>query len=215
MHGSLAVLKPLLGAGLFCLAATPLDAEPGAPCRADSHLQKSYVVCEFDLTRYELKLFWKQPDGEVYGSLQRIPRSEAAKKDSLVFATNGGMYRPDRSPVGLYIENGRELSRAETAAGGGNFYMKPNGIFFVGGKTAGILETGRFLRERPRADLATQSGPMLVIGGRLHPRFLADSNSAKIRNGVGIDTAGVLRLNHPHRDLVRSIGVYLASPPTP
>jgi uncharacterized protein YigE (DUF2233 family) len=178
-------------AALACMAvlqlhASPLRAESDAPCRLDTYAGHSYVVCEFDLARYALRLFWKKPDGEIYGALQNIPRRDAAGR-ALVFATNGGMYRPDRSPVGLYVEDGRELARADTAAAGGNFYLKPNGVFFVRGNTAGILETGRFLRERPPADFATQSGPMLVIGGRLHPRFLSSGTSAKIRNGVGID----------------------------
>ena len=189
MHAAVTSFRLLFFAGAFSLGAAAPFAAESAPCRVDDYEQKRFVVCEFDLARYELKLFWKKPDGEVYGSLQNIPHGERANADTLAFATNGGMYKSDRSPVGLYIENGRELSRADTASASGNFYMKPNGIFFVRGNSAGILETGRFLRERPPADFATQSGPMLVIGGRLHPRFLADSNSLKIRNGVGLSDA--------------------------
>jgi uncharacterized protein YigE (DUF2233 family) len=33
---------------------------------------------------------------------------------------------------------------------------------------------------------ATQSGPLLLIAGRLHPRFSADGPSLHIRNGVGV-----------------------------
>src|SRR6202790_417759 len=172
---------------VLCLStANPLQAETSSPCRTDTRENHSFVVCEFDLRHYELKLFWKKPDGEVYGSLQNIPHSNPSNNASLVFASNGGMYRPDRSPVGLYIENGRELQGAVTASGSGNFYLKPNGIFFVSGNTAGILETNRFLQQRTHIDTATQSGPMLVIGGRIHPRFLSSSTSEKIRNGVGI-----------------------------
>jgi uncharacterized protein YigE (DUF2233 family) len=184
----------LLGVSILGLCATSLPhAQTGSPCRVDSYEERSFVVCEFDLRHYDLKLMWKKPDGEVYGSLQSIPHSNPSNSASLVFATNGGMYRPDRSPVGLYIENGRELQGAITASGSGNFYLKPNGIFFVSGNTAGILETGRFLQERPHADSATQSGPMLVIGGHIHPKFLSNSNSEKIRDGVGIaDTRKVV-----------------------
>jgi uncharacterized protein YigE (DUF2233 family) len=184
----------LLGVSILslCMASSP-RAETGSPCRVDSYESRSFVVCEFDLRHYDLKLLWKKPDGEVYGSLQSIPHSNPANNASLVFATNGGMYRMDRSPVGLYIENGRELQGAITASGSGNFYLKPNGIFFVSGNTAGILETGRFLQGHPHADSATQSGPMLVIGGHIHPKFLSNSNSEKIRDGVGIaDTKKVV-----------------------
>jgi uncharacterized protein YigE (DUF2233 family) len=179
---------------VLCLyTANPLHAETSSPCRIDTQENHSFVVCEFDLRHYELKLFWKKPDGEVYGSLQNIPLGNQSNNGSLVFATNGGMYRPDRSPVGLYIENGRELQGAVTASGSGNFYLKPNGIFFVSGNTAGILETNRFLQQHPRVENATQSGPMLVIGGHIHPKFLSNGNSEKIRNGVGItDTKKVV-----------------------
>jgi uncharacterized protein YigE (DUF2233 family) len=173
--------------------ASPLHAETGSPCHIDNYENRNFVVCEFDLRHFDLKLFWKKPDGEIYGFLQNIPHSNKSNNDSLVFAMNGGMYRPDRSPVGLYVENGRMLQGADTASGSGNFYLKPNGIFFVSGNAAGILETGRFLQGRPHADAATQSGPILVIGGRIHPRFLSDSTSEKIRNGVGItDTKKVV-----------------------
>jgi uncharacterized protein YigE (DUF2233 family) len=183
----------LLCASILSLYATPLHAEAGSPCAIDHREQHSFVVCEFDLQHYDLKLLWKKPDGEVYGSLRNIPHRNQSNGAALVFATNGGMYRPDLSPVGLYIEEGRELQRAVTAAGSGNFYWKPNGVFFVRGDSAGILETSRFLQQRPPVDAATQSGPMLVIGGRIHPRFSSSGRSEKIRNGVGIsDTKKVV-----------------------
>jgi uncharacterized protein YigE (DUF2233 family) len=81
------------------------------------------------------------------------------------------MYQPDNSPVGLYIEEDRELVRANTSAGPGNFQMRPNGVFYVTGEIAGILETRSFIKRRPQVDFATQSGPMLVIDGEVHTRF--------------------------------------------
>ena len=35
-------------------------------------------------------------------------------------------------------------------------------------------------------DLATQSGPMLIINGKHHPKFNHGSKSKKLRSGVGI-----------------------------
>ena len=55
---------------------------------------------------------------------------------------------------------------------------------------ATVAETRAFLKQRPHADLATQSGPMLVINGRLHPRFDPHSTSLKTRNGVGVRADG-------------------------
>lgn len=46
------------------------------------------------------------------------------------------------------------------------------------------------MTKRPAPRFATQSGPMLVIGGEIHPRFLKDSDSLKRRNGVGVTEEG-------------------------
>ena len=121
-----------------------------------------------------------------FESLQNIPRRDSSDTGQLVFATNAGMYQSDRSPLGLYVENGRELVRANTAVETGNFYIKPNGIFYVSGDSSSILETRHFLQQRSHSDIATQSGPMLVINGAINPKFSPSSNSRKIRNGVGV-----------------------------
>jgi uncharacterized protein YigE (DUF2233 family) len=100
------------------------------------------------------------------------------------------MFDPALKPVGLYVEQGRELVHVNTKSGYGNFHMKPNGIFYIASGRAAVAETQTFLKQRPQADLATQSGPMLVINGRLHPRFDRGSTSLKARNGVGVRADG-------------------------
>jgi len=119
-----------------------------------------------------------------------LPRSLEGEPGRLLFATNAGMFDPALKPVGLYVEEGRELVHANTRSGYGNFHMKPNGVFYISGDRAAVAETGVFLKQRPQADLATQSGPMLVINGRLHPRFDLRSTSLKARNGLGVPTDG-------------------------
>jgi uncharacterized protein YigE (DUF2233 family) len=155
-----------------------------AQCRTHRHIEKEFVVCTVDLRRQQVRLFWKGPDGQAYGSFDRLLSTSAGS--GLVFAMNGGMYHEDLSPAGLYVESGQEFKRASTAHGPGNFHLKPNGIFFVAGKQAGILETARYLRQQPKAEFATQSGPMLVINGRIHPKISEQGTSRKIRNGVGV-----------------------------
>jgi uncharacterized protein YigE (DUF2233 family) len=108
----------------------------------------------------------------------------------LVFAVNGGMYDHALAPVGLSVENGVQLKAANTNDGFGNFHLLPNGVFAVGDGQAVVRETKAYLQSRFPADFATQSGPMLVIDGQLHPRFLPHSDSLKIRNGVGITDTG-------------------------
>ncbi len=104
---------------------------------------------------------------------------------------NAGMYHEDFSPVGLYVEDGKEIAPLNTADAAGNFFMKPNGVFFVtkDGKV-GVQETTAFAAARPDVAYATQSGPMLVTDGNIHPRFEPDGQSRYIRNGVGVDEAG-------------------------
>ncbi|MFC3119046.1 phosphodiester glycosidase family protein [Jhaorihella thermophila] len=108
----------------------------------------------------------------------------------LAFAMNAGMYHDDRSPVGHYVEDGQEQMRVIPNAGPGNFGLLPNGVFCIRAGRADVIETRRYLVERPACTHATQSGPMLVIDGELHPRFLPDSTSRHIRNGVGTSADG-------------------------
>ena len=159
-------------------------ANAASPCREISFRGVSYVVCTVDLHAYLVRLFWKDPQQQPYGGFDRIPRRIG--DGPLAFAMNAGMYEEDLSPVGLYVEGGETLRAVNQRSGRGNFYLKPNGILFIEGEDARIMTTERFASERPNGDFATQSGPMLVIGGQIHPRIKPGSTSQKIRNGVGI-----------------------------
>jgi uncharacterized protein YigE (DUF2233 family) len=160
------------------------------PCRSMEYKRNAYTICEVDLHKHTLRLYWKRADGTPYAYLSALPRTLEGGVGRMLFAMNAGMFDPALKPVGLYVEQGRELVHANTLSGYGNFHMKPNGIFFVSGDKAAVAETGAFLKQRPRIELATQSGPILVINGRLHPRFDKRSTSLKARNGVGVRTDG-------------------------
>jgi uncharacterized protein YigE (DUF2233 family) len=96
----------------------------------------------------------------------------------------------DRSPVGHHVENGEEIMRVIPNAGPGNFGLLPNGILCLRDGQADVIETLRYIDEKPECVYATQSGPMLVIDGELHPRFLPGGTSRYIRNGVGTSADG-------------------------
>jgi uncharacterized protein YigE (DUF2233 family) len=179
-------------ASSLLLGLVSVAARADEPCRALSSADNNYSVCQFDLRNYAIKLYWKSPAGEPYGGVAALAEALTRSHQPPVFAMNAGMYRPDYSPVGLYIEDGAQLRPANVANGPGNFHLKPNGVFFVRGTEAGILETSAYLHSRVKPDLATQSGPMLVIGGHLHPKFTRTSDSRKIRNGVGVRNANVI-----------------------
>ena len=127
------------------------------------------------------------------GAFSRLADELAARGESLAFAMNAGMYGDDHAPIGLYVEDGRTAHAANTASGAGNFHMKPNGVFWIDGARAGVTETGRFVKSRARPAYATQSGPMLLIGGRVNPRIHDSGVSEKFRNGVGVAEGHVVR----------------------
>ncbi|MCC5810156.1 MAG: phosphodiester glycosidase family protein [Ectothiorhodospiraceae bacterium] len=154
------------------------------PCTPHRFEGLRFTVCTVDLKVHSLQLFWRDEVGQPYRAFRRLPTTMG--NEQLVFAMNAGMFRPDLSPAGLYIEDGETFRRANTADGPGNFHMKPNGIFLVENGRAAVMTTEQYLEADRSPELATQSGPMLVIDGELHPAFLEDSNSRKRRNGVGV-----------------------------
>lgn len=172
-------------AAVACLPAIRAEAQ-GRACGPLDHDGERYIVCRVDLRMHQLALFWRDRKGEPFGSLSALDRHLQLEGRRPLFTMNAGMYHHALDPVGLYVENGRQFVGASTRAGPGNFHLKPNGVFFVANGKAGVLETGQYLRRNPRPELATQSGPMLVINGQMHPKFAEDGNSRKVRNGVGV-----------------------------
>jgi uncharacterized protein YigE (DUF2233 family) len=163
-----------------------------AACALQSFDSAKFTVCTFDPRRNDIRLFWNGTDGRPYGSLAALAAAAKAKGQTLFFAMNAGMFKQDQSPVGLYVENRRELHEADTRGGATNFHMKPNGVFWVGDGVAGVTETSRYLANPPPARYATQSGPMLVVDGKIHPKIRPNGTSVKIRNGVGSCDKGVV-----------------------
>lgn len=138
--------------------------------------------------RQAIRLFWRDEHGQLFRSLGRLQTWLAGRHEQLVFATNGGMFHLSHAPVGLFIENGQQFAPLDTArAGRGNFYLQPNGVFYVlADNTAGICRSSDFNPKlAAQTRFATQSGPMLVSRGRLHPAFRPGSANLTVRNGVG------------------------------
>jgi uncharacterized protein YigE (DUF2233 family) len=145
-----------------------------------------FISCRVDPRRTPLKLYWKDDHNRRFSSLQGLKTWLDARGEKLVFAMNAGMFDPAFAPQGLYIEAQKTVVPLDTTSGPGNFYLKPNGVFYLTTDTsAHICPTAAF-RNDGRVAYATQSGPMLVLDGRIHPAFRAGSANAQIRNGVGI-----------------------------
>jgi uncharacterized protein YigE (DUF2233 family) len=150
---------------------------------------------DFDIYRLErgeeqqLRFFWKRSDGSPYGGISALRQELASRGEHLIFAVNGGIYSRKLEPLGLYVEDGERLTALSRGRGGGNFFLKPNGVFYVNEEGARVVETAGYQPE-DGVRYAVQSGPMLVIDGELHPRFIPGYHSRYIRNGVGVDPAG-------------------------
>jgi uncharacterized protein YigE (DUF2233 family) len=143
----------------------------------------SYVV---DPVKEQLDFYLENEEGKNYSSIGNLKLHLEKQDRELLFAMNGGMYHPDQSPVGLYIEKGEIVSPVNRDSGSGNFYLQPNGIFYVDkNMQVEILPTNLFYHTDNIA-YATQSGPMLVIDGVINPAFSPSSGNRNIRNGVGI-----------------------------
>jgi uncharacterized protein YigE (DUF2233 family) len=176
----------LCGLAIVWPVAGPASAQAAGPCASMSYDGAAYIVCSFDVRRDDIRLFWKGPDNKAYGGFSRLANTLAARGRTLRFAMNAGMYETDLSPVGLYVEDGRQRHRADLRDGQANFHLKPNGVFYIGEGAAGVAETSHFLAEGLKTRFATQSGPMLLLDGRMHPKISPTGASAKIRNGVGV-----------------------------
>lgn len=146
----------------------------------------SLIAYTVDIKQQTLRLYWKNDDSKILGSIKNLKTWLSAKNQSLLFATNGGMFKKDQSPQGLFIQDGITKAALDTANGNGNFYLQPNGVFYLTqDSTANICSTPDFINTY-KIKYATQSGPMLVIDGKIHPAFKEGSTNLNIRNGVGI-----------------------------
>jgi uncharacterized protein YigE (DUF2233 family) len=186
----------LAGPGLLAaILALPLAVGAGpaqAACRPVTHDGAGYTVCTFRADRDDIRLWHSGPDGALYGSFRAVDAAlRAGEGKRLAFAMNGGMYHEDRRPVGHHVEAGVERAPLVTSDGPGNFGLLPNGVFCWGDGRAAVIESRAFAAAAPECRYATQSGPMLVIDGALHPRFLPASDSRHLRNGVGVAADGV------------------------
>ena len=191
----------VVAVGMLAGMTSAAEPEPAQIpfCQSRTVEQVGYVICSVDLDAARPRLFWKGPDGRPYRTFGAVAAAVAAEGKSLAFAMNAGMYADDFTPMGLHIESGETLRPANTvelkqSAGiVPNFYKKPNGVFFLDGRGAGIMPTDMFLKRRDKVAFATQSGPLLVIGGKMNPIFIPGSRDRTRRSGVGVCEDGAVR----------------------
>ena len=133
----------------------------------------------------QVRLHWRNSQGQNLGTLAALHGklgNPAALMNAGIFEVGPNGYQPQ----GLHIEEGWEYRPLNTrSAPNANFYMKPNGVFYIDAEGAHIVRTLNYAPQNP-VRLATQSGPLLFDAQGLHPRFIKGSSSRKRRNAVGI-----------------------------
>lgn len=138
----------------------------------------------------EISMHWKGDSG-IYSNYGVLKENLAFQDKELVFAMNGGIFQQDLKPLGLYIENGKELYPLNTVQEAyGNFYLQPNGVFYIDQQQKAFVQATNDFSIKEDIVYATQSGPMFIINGEIHPAFNKNSSNKKIRNGVGILSNG-------------------------
>jgi uncharacterized protein YigE (DUF2233 family) len=179
----------------------PLASAPSGPTTAKDGLLverttlegSTFTVVTVDLPQAELRLYWKRPDGRRFGNFAALSDDLQAKGQRLVFACNAGMFDPGFTPCGLHVEADGEHVPLNLGDGQGNFYLKPNGVFLIDDAGARILDSTKYPGTNRSIRLATQSGPLLVIDGRINPQLMPNSSNRRLRSGVGVSSARQVR----------------------
>lgn len=190
------VMRTEIGSGVAAKVATPSPTATPTPavasaCESVSFEGASLTHCVADPAKHRIVTDLGPSGGAPYRSVAKLAAARAENAPEVAFAMNAGMFDGEGKPIGYYVEGGERLQELNRADGPGNFHMKPNGVFFGGGGKWQVRTADDFYANvGDRPDFGTQSGPMLVIDGKLHPEISEDGPSKAIRNGVGIDAAG-------------------------
>jgi uncharacterized protein YigE (DUF2233 family) len=153
----------------------------------ESDNEQEIIFYELNPQKQDLQFFWKDENGKVFENIGALYENLKSKGKKLLFAMNGGMYIKDYSPQGLYIENEKILAPLNSVEEGyGNFYMQPNGVFYLSSANQPSICQTKDFKYKKNIKFATQSGPMLVIDGKIHSKFTFGSKNIHIRNGVGM-----------------------------
>ena len=163
------------------------EAVVAGHCGTRSFEGSSFTACRYDAREHEIELLLDDGQGPMR-SFDRLEAKLGPRREALLFAMNAGMYDEEGRPIGLYEEQGRERHGINRNDGPGNFHMKPNGVLTVTADgSVAVVASDEWDSDRARSSRwATQSGPMLVIHGELHPSIQPNAPPLNIRNGVGV-----------------------------
>ena len=152
----------------------------------EKNIDEKFITYTLDPKKQDLKLYRKDEKQQNFKSIQNLKTWLEKNHKKLEFAMNAGMYKEDNSPLGLFIEDHKKITPLNTKSGKGNFYLKPNGVFYITTDNLPVICNTASFRNNGKIKYATQSGPMLVIDGKIHPAFKEGSTNINTRNRVGI-----------------------------
>ncbi len=162
---------------------TYVGSDPQVDARIVDHLGNRYEVVTLPLDEWDMRVDWDSQAGGV------MLADLLAADPGIAVATNAGIFTPQFAPGGLLVSDGVMLRDLNLADGGGNFHLKPNGVFEIRDDgAAAVVDSTAYNPDGVR--FATQSGPALVLGGLLHPEFREDSTNLAFRSGVGVSPDG-------------------------
>ena len=159
-----------------------------SPCDSRTFEGSRFTVCSAQGARVEIMT--AGDDGQPYRSFAALEAALGERASDIAFAMNAGMFDEEGRAIGLLIEEGKELNPINRRDGYGNFHMRPNGVFLVRRDGSTQVVTSEAFEPSDDIAFATQSGPMLLVDGELHPQFEPDGQSRHFRNGVGIAPDG-------------------------
>jgi uncharacterized protein YigE (DUF2233 family) len=145
-----------------------------------------FTVVTVDPAKETMQLFLNDQAGVPFKGFKRLGGWLAERNEVLVFGMNAGMYHADFKPVGLLVQNGKQVAPLNLADGKGNFFLKPNGVFLLTKSGPMVIASNEYPYLKHPASLATQTGPLLLRHGKIHKAFNPRSQSRHIRNGVGV-----------------------------
>ena len=186
--------RPVTFAGLLLLAACGAPASRdgiAAACTQMVFEESNFTVCRAEPGKHDLMLVTNGADGKPMRNFDTLDQRLGERFPRLAFAMNAGMFDAKGKPIGYYVEDGAVQAPLNRNDGPGNFHMKPNGVFYGDASGWHVATTEGFAASKPdQVRLATQSGPMLVIDGKLHPEISENGTSLQRRNGVGVSADG-------------------------
>jgi clan AA aspartic protease (TIGR02281 family) len=165
-----------------------------------------FMMCAFNSNSQEEKLLkFKGVDFAVYSipvnstnlsALKIISNPTMLETDEFLreysgninqdfFACNAGIETLIGEPLGLFTSSGIEANPINLADGNGNFYLKPNGVFYFTDSDADVINSMHYVSS-PDIRYAIQSGPLLLENGSIHNSFNETSQNLNFRIGVGI-----------------------------